>query len=70
LRFKNLLAVRSSEGNVAFDGNQTLVNLFPKLFKDLFGVDFVPRPDTQYRFGDQSAFQLIPVDDPDAAVSP
>ena len=31
--------------------NLTLVNLFPSLFEQLFGVDWVRRPDTQYRFG-------------------
>jgi hypothetical protein len=70
LRFKNLLAVRSSDGTVSFDSNLTLVNLFPSLFKELFGVEFVPRPDTQYRFGPKSAFELIAVDDPDASASP
>ena len=70
LRFKNLLAVRSSDGKVAFEPNLTLVNLFPSLFQQLFGTEWDRRPDTQYRFGTTSAFELIAVDDPDAAASP
>ncbi|MGZ8528724.1 MAG: hypothetical protein ACXWWR_08005, partial [Candidatus Limnocylindrales bacterium] len=70
LRFKNLVAVRSSERNVTFGPNLTLVNLLPSLFEQLFGVEWVRRPDTQYRFGATSAFELFEVDDPDASVSP
>ena len=70
LRFKNLLAVRSSERTVTFEPNLTLVNLLPSLFEQLFGVEWVRRPDTQYRFGATSAFELFAVDDPDASASP
>jgi hypothetical protein len=70
LRFKNLLAVRSTDVAVALEPNLTLVNLFPSLFGQLFGTEWVRRPDTQYRFGTESAFELIAVDDPDAAASP
>jgi hypothetical protein len=70
LRFKNLLAVWSTDGAVSVEPNLTLVNLFPSLFAQLYGGDWVRRADTQYRFGENSAFELIPVDDPDAAASP
>ncbi len=70
LRFKNLLAVRSSGAKVTLEPNMTLVNLFPSLFEQLYGVESVRRPDTQYMFGSNSAFELFPVDDPDAAASP
>ncbi len=70
LRFKNLLAVRSSDDRVTFEPNLTLVNLFPSLFEQLFGVEWVRRPDTEYRFGERSAFELFEVADPDASASP
>ena len=70
LRFKNLLAVRSSGDRVAFEPNLTLVNLLPSLFEQLFGVEWVRRADTEYRFGEQSAFELFEVADPDASASP
>ena len=35
-RRSNLLAVMSTEGNVAFDADQTLVDLFPTLFDQVF----------------------------------
>ncbi len=70
LRFKNLLAVRSTDDRVTLEPNLTLVNLFPSLFEQLFGVAWDRRPDTEYRFGGRSAFELYEVADPDASASP
>jgi hypothetical protein len=70
LRFKNLLAIWSTDGKVSVEPNLTLVNLFPSIFEQLYGVEWVHRLDTQYRFGTTSAFELLSVDDPDAAASP
>jgi hypothetical protein len=66
LRFKDLLAVRGTGVNVSVAPNQTLVNLLPSLFDQLYGRAWTPQPDTQYRFGTESAFELYPVDDPDS----
>ncbi len=66
LRFKNLLAVKGAGVAVHIAPNQTLVNLLPSIFAQLFGTEFTPRPDTEYRFGSADAYNLIPVDDPDA----
>ena len=49
---------RSTDGALAVEPNLTLVNLCPSLFEQLFGTDWVRRPDTQYRFGTESAFEL------------
>ncbi len=70
LRFKNLLAIRSTDGTVQLEPNLTLVNLLPSLFQQLFGTEWVRRADTEYRFGERSAFELIEVDDPDGADDP
>jgi hypothetical protein len=70
LRFKNLLAARGTGVDVSVEPNQTLVNLLPNLFHQLFGTEWTRRPDTQFRFGTESAFELHEVDDPDAAASP
>ena len=70
LRFKNLLAIRSTDGTVRLEPNLTLVNLLPSLFQQLFGTDWVRREDTEYRFGATSAFELIAVDDPDSTDDP
>jgi hypothetical protein len=70
LRFKNLLAVRSSDDRVTLEPDMTLVNLFPSLFEQLFGVAWDRRTDTEYRFGERSAFELYEVADPDASATP
>ena len=70
LRFKNLLAIRGTGSDVTLDDDQTLVDLMPSLFHQLFATPFTPRADTEYRFGTQSAFELYEVDDPDATESP
>lgn len=70
LRFKNLLAIRSSGADVTLEPNLTLVNLLPSLFDQVYGTGWTRRPDTQYRFGPRDAFELISVDDPDAVASP
>lgn len=71
-RFKNLLAIRSTgaAASIVLADNETLVNLFPDLFDQVFGAGWARQPDTEYRFGTKSAFELYPVDDPDAAASP
>ena len=70
LRFKNLLAIRSTAGPVDIADNETLVNLFPDLFDQVFDAGWARQPDTEWRFGTKSAFELYSVDDPDAAASP
>ena len=70
LRFKDLLAVRGTGVDVSVEANQTLVNLLPNMFGQLYGRAWEPQPDTQYRFGTQSAFELYPVDDPDRQPGP
>jgi hypothetical protein len=70
LRFKTLLAVRATDVALQLQPNLTLVNLLPSLFEQLYGVEWVRRPDTQYRFGPRDSFQLIEVDDPDATATP
>ena len=70
LRFKNLLAVKGTGVSVDVAPNQTLVNLLPSLFHQLFGTEFTPRPDTEYRFGTDDAYNLTPVDDPDEESTP
>lgn len=70
LRFKNLVAVRASGMPIKLADNETLVNLFPDLFDQLFDAGWSHQPDTEYRFGSESAFELYPVDDPDAKDSP
>ncbi len=70
LRFKNLLAVKGIGASVDIAPNQTLVNLLPSLFAQLFATEFTPRPDTEYRFGPDDAYNLFPVDDPDAGATP
>jgi hypothetical protein len=67
LRFKNLLAVRSTGRPVAIDDDLTTVNLFGALFSQLFGMAWERQPDTTYRFGARDVFELVAVDDPDAA---
>lgn len=70
LRFKNLLAVRATDRTLELESNVTLVNVLPSLFEQLYGVAWVRRPDTQYRFGPRDSFDLIEVVDPDAAANP
>jgi hypothetical protein len=67
LRFKNLLAVKATAGTVAFDDDMTTVNVFGSLFSQLFGMAWHRQPDTTYRFGARDVFELVAVDDPDAA---
>lgn len=66
LRFKNLLAVRSTDGPIPIRQNETLVNLLPAVFAAVFDQPYEPKPDTQYRIGPRDNFDLISVDDPDA----
>jgi hypothetical protein len=70
LRFKDLLAVRGTGTDVVVEPNQTLVNLLPNVFDQLFATGWTRRADTQYRFGAESAFELHEVDDPDASATP
>jgi hypothetical protein len=70
LRFKNLLAVRATDVALDLEPNLTLVNLLPSLFEQIYGVEWVRRPDTQYRFGPRDSYQLIEVADPDAVATP
>ena len=70
LRFKNLLAVRSTGAPIPVDENQTLVNLWPTVFGALFGTDWERQADAQYRIGARDNFDLLEVADPDALVSP
>ena len=70
LRFKNLLAIRATDRKLELESNVTLVNFLPSLFEQLYGVEWVRRADTQYRFGPRDSFELIEVPDPDAAASP
>lgn len=69
LRYKNLLAVRATDHELVLEDNLTLVNLLPSLFEQLYGVPWVRRPDTQYQYA-RNVFDLMEVDDPDAAISP
>jgi hypothetical protein len=70
LRFKNLLAIRSSGQALRVADNETLVNLIPDLFDQLFDAGWPRQPDTEWRFGTTSAFELHEVDDPDAVDTP
>ena len=70
LRFKNLLSVRSSGQPLHFADNETLVNLIPDLFAQLYDAGWARQPDTEWRFGTKSAYELHEVDDPDAVDSP
>ena len=70
LRFKNLVAIRSSGVDVTLEPNLTLVNLLPSVFDQVYGTGWTRRPDTEYRFGPRDPFELIAVDDPDAVTSP
>jgi hypothetical protein len=70
LRFKDLLAVRSTGPDVHVEPDLTLVNLLPSLFEQLFSEPWVRRPDTTYAFGPRDSFDLRPVDDPDAGSRP
>ena len=72
LRFKNLLAVKATDRTLELEPNMTLVNLLPSLFEQLFGVEWVRRPDSlyTYRFGQREPFDAVEVDDPDASPSP
>jgi hypothetical protein len=70
LRFKNLLAIRSNSENVTLPDDQTLINLFPALFEQLYGIHVDRQPDTLYRFDGTDEFALTPADDPDAVLSP
>jgi hypothetical protein len=67
LRFKNLLAVRSSGPSVRFEPDLTLVNLFGSLFEQLYGEPWIRQPDTTYSFGARDSFDLVSVDDPEAS---
>jgi hypothetical protein len=68
LRFKNLMAVRSSAGapDIELSDNPTLINLFPALFEQLYAIPVDHLADTTYRFDGRDEFNLTPVDDPDA----
>jgi hypothetical protein len=66
LRFKNLLAIRGTGLSASVESNQTLVNLLPNLFNQLFGAPWSRRPDTIYMFGQRDNYDFVPVDDPDA----
>jgi hypothetical protein len=72
LRFKNLLAIRATDRTLELEPNMTLVNFLPSLFEQLYGTDWVRRPDSlyTYRFGQRDPFEPVPVDDPDATISP
>jgi hypothetical protein len=70
LRFKNLLAIRSSGQALHVADNETLVNLIPDLFDQLYDAGWPRQPDTEWRFGTKSAFELHEVDDPDAVDDP
>ena len=71
LRFKNLLAVRSTAGAIPIRQNETLVNLWPTVFNALFDAGWATQPDSEYRIGARDNFDLVEVDDPDVvAASP
>ena len=70
LRFKNLLAVRSTDAPIALRQNETLVNLLPTVFGALFDADWERQPDSEFRIGPRDVFDLREVDDPDASVGP
>ncbi len=70
LRFKNLLAVRSTAGEIPIRPNETLVNLLPTVFNSLFDAGWDRQPDSQYRIGARDNFDLVEVDDPDVVASP
>jgi hypothetical protein len=59
--------VKATAGTVAFDDDMTTVNVFGSLFSQLFGMAWHRQPDTTYRFGARDVFELVAVDDPDAA---
>jgi Sulfatase len=67
LRFKNLLAIRSTATEIPLRPNETLVNLWPSVFSRVFGAASVRQPDTEYRIGARDNFDLVEVPDPDAA---
>jgi hypothetical protein len=67
LRFKNLLAMKATDRTLAVDDDMTTVNLFGSLFSQVFGMAWERQPDTTYRFGARDVFELVAVDDPDAA---
>jgi len=67
LRFKNLLAVKATDRTLAIDDDLTTVNLFGSIFSQVFGMAWERQPDTTYRFGARDVFELVAVDDPDAA---
>ena len=71
LRFKDLLAVRGTGAQVAVEPNQTLVNLLPNLFDQLFGTGWTRRAGHAVPVRRRkSAFELYEVDDPDASATP
>ena len=70
LRFKNLLAVRGVGVDVHVDPDLTLVNLFPSLFEQLFGIATPRLADTTYQYLNGDEFALSPIDDPDAVATP
>lgn len=70
LRLKNLLAIRSTAGAIELPDDQTLINVFPMLLDQLFGIPVERLPDTTYRFDGRDEFNLTPLDDPDAATAP
>jgi len=70
LRFKNLLAIRSTADQIPLRANETLVNLWPSVFSGLFGSESSRQPDTEYRIGARDNFDLIEVPDPDAEGAP
>jgi hypothetical protein len=67
LRFKNLLAIRSTASPIPLRPNETLVNLWPSVFGALFGTEQARQPDTEYRIGARDNFDLLEVPDPDAS---
>jgi hypothetical protein len=66
LRFKNLLAVKSTDRELDVDSDLTTVNLFGTLFAQLFGMPYEARADTTFSYGARDEFDLVAVDDPES----
>jgi hypothetical protein len=67
LRFKNLLAIKSTGRQLVLDDRLTTTNLVGSLFTQLFGTAWEPQADTTFGFGARDPFELVAIDDPDAA---
>jgi hypothetical protein len=67
LRFKNLLAIKSTSRQLVLDDRLTTTNLVGSLFTQLFGTAWEPQADTTFGFGARDPFELVAIDDPDAA---